>query len=264
MCDDLTTRHSAEKRLVMHASHTYAQTNLQLYAQLRGLGYTNAKLGDVKRAYELAIQLFTGRYRANGKPFISHLVGTASILAAHGASIEVVVAGMLHATYLQGQFGDSQIGVTPARAKVLRRGAGDEAAKLIEEYSRLPWNGKVFNEWLREPRRMTSYNRGVILMRLANDLEDHLDHGMLYCNKAEKTRVMDTEAQPMPAQIAQELGYRALAAELAEAYAADAAAQIPEALRFQHTASFTVAVHQSGLWARLAKRLRRLGRRLSN
>ena len=63
----------------MLSRHSYAQTNLQLYTQLSDIEYSQEARGQVLRAYELALQLFSGHYRANGKPFIAHLVGTASI-----------------------------------------------------------------------------------------------------------------------------------------------------------------------------------------
>src|SRR5215469_10044102 len=74
----------------------YAQTNIQLYNQLAELGYTAEDARRVHRAYGLAMQLFTGSYRGSGRPFLSHLVGTASVLASVRAPIEVVTAGLLH------------------------------------------------------------------------------------------------------------------------------------------------------------------------
>jgi (p)ppGpp synthase/HD superfamily hydrolase len=61
----------------------YAQTNLQLYRQLRDR--TDADVALVAAAYELALSLFPRSFRATGKPFLCHLVGTASILDSHGA-----------------------------------------------------------------------------------------------------------------------------------------------------------------------------------
>ena len=52
--------------------HAFAQTNLQLINQLQNSGYPPAKLKFVATAYELAMRLFTGRFRASGKTFIAH------------------------------------------------------------------------------------------------------------------------------------------------------------------------------------------------
>jgi (p)ppGpp synthase/HD superfamily hydrolase len=56
------------------------QTNLQLYNQLRMQGYSDTQLAVVHRAYELLITIYPGYYQADGKPFVAHTVGVASIL----------------------------------------------------------------------------------------------------------------------------------------------------------------------------------------
>ena len=94
-----------------------AQTNLQLNNQLAAAGFKVHEIQAVDLAYGAAIRLFTGRYRANGKPFSAHLVGTASILARHGASMDVIVAGLFHAAYLQGEFGSGKPGASPQRRR---------------------------------------------------------------------------------------------------------------------------------------------------
>ncbi len=58
---------------------TYAQTNIQLFNQLRLAQYSEADLNYLCNIYDFALQIFTGCLRGSGKPFLSHLVGTASI-----------------------------------------------------------------------------------------------------------------------------------------------------------------------------------------
>src|SRR5208282_2979363 len=86
--------------LTGQAMHTYAQTNIQLINQLRGESYATSDLRVVVDSYELAALLLTGRFRASGKTFIAHLVGTASILGSLHAPAPLVAAGLLHAVYL--------------------------------------------------------------------------------------------------------------------------------------------------------------------
>ncbi len=59
---------------------SYDQTNIQLFNQLRHAGYSQMELKLVRDAYELAMDLFTGRFQPSGKSFMAHVVGTASIL----------------------------------------------------------------------------------------------------------------------------------------------------------------------------------------
>ena len=95
--------------------HSYAQTNIQLFNQLRHGGYSNTELSLVRDAYELAMDLFTGRYQPSGKPFVAHVVGTASILASLRLSAQVVAAGLLHNVYEQGDFGNGRNGFSKAK-----------------------------------------------------------------------------------------------------------------------------------------------------
>jgi len=70
--------------------HTYAQTNVQLFNQLRRDGYSNNELSCIRNAYEHAKRLFTGLFLASGRTQIAHVVGTASILGSVHLPTEVV------------------------------------------------------------------------------------------------------------------------------------------------------------------------------
>lgn len=76
--------------------HQYAQTNLQLFNQLRLNGYSNTELACIFNAYKLVVSLYTACFRPSGKTFIAHLVGTATILSFLRAPASVVAAGLLH------------------------------------------------------------------------------------------------------------------------------------------------------------------------
>ncbi len=89
----------------------YAQTNIQLYNQLRDKGYSKQEINAVYQAYELAIQLLGCLFRTSGKTFIAHLVGTASILGSIHVPANIVVAGLLHAAYVRGDFGNIKGGL---------------------------------------------------------------------------------------------------------------------------------------------------------
>src|SRR5436309_10586495 len=110
---------------------SYAQTNLQLYAELRGGKYSAADITCIRAAYELAMVLFTGRYRGSGKPFLAHLVGTASILTSMQVRAPVVAAGLLHASYTQGEFGNGWSGTDPVKRERLRTAVGAEVEDLV-------------------------------------------------------------------------------------------------------------------------------------
>jgi (p)ppGpp synthase/HD superfamily hydrolase len=213
----------------------YAQTILQLYAQLRELGCSKSQLLLMRGTYELAVSLFTSQFRANGKPFLAHLVGTASILATHGASISVVAAGLLHAAYLQGEFGDGRAGITNARRRKVRQTVGDEVEKLIFEYTRFAWNRQTIIAMQDHINAPSPEQRHLVLIRLANDLEEHLDLGMLYSNRRDRS----DRARPLVA-VADRLGYCELAQDLASVYADHNTTSVPDVLRTDQTNSYTV------------------------
>lgn len=62
-------------------------------------GYQPQELTLLANAYHLAHVLMNGGYRPCGRPFINHLVGTASALIRYDFSVETVTAGLLHSAY---------------------------------------------------------------------------------------------------------------------------------------------------------------------
>ena len=160
--------------------HTYAQTNIQLYTQMESFGYADTEIAQVATGYRLAVELFTGQFRSNGKPFINHLVGTTSILVTLHQSLDVVIAGLLHAVYVQGDFGRNEIGILSTKTKQIQAAVGLSIERYIASYTVTKWPIQKSVEDLSE------FERSVIIMRLADTLEDHLDLGILYSSQAKR------------------------------------------------------------------------------
>jgi (p)ppGpp synthase/HD superfamily hydrolase len=210
--------------------HTYAQTNVQLYNQLRAEGYSKKDRAFVSDAYQFAMRIFAGIYLPSGKPFLDHLVGTASILARLRVPVEVVAAGLLHAAYLHGDFGSVR-GVTKAKREQLKRVVGDGVEEYVARYDRLLLTREqisTLDDTLEKPGPVDRY---VVLMRLANELEHHLDLGGLYHAHAEQEqREHQRHLQPRGSRLvslAHKLGFSSLAAEMEKAFQDVAAAEIP-------------------------------------
>jgi len=160
--------------------YRYAQTNQQLYEQLHASGASESEIKEIAKAYGFALRLFAGRYRGAGKPFLAHLVGTASVLRHHGAPLPVIIAGMLHACYRHAEWGNWRYGATPDRRRRLKEVAGAEAEELVWRYDSFD-----FDSFRRKPSQeavaaLSPLERNVVLMGLANDLEEALDRGLLY------------------------------------------------------------------------------------
>jgi len=219
----------------------YAQTNIQLHNQLREEGYAEADLVRVGAAYDLAICLFAGRFRGSGKPFVSHLVGTASVLGSLHQPIAVVAAGLLHAAYTQGEFGSGVAGISDAKRHAVREAIGAEIEELIALYTTLPWNRSSLPDLARDLEIRDAKERIVLVMRLANELDDHLDLGMLYRHDAARCRRAIDEYLHITIDIAQRLGFPGLAADLKRAFDETVSADVPPALRRHEAESFVVS-----------------------
>lgn len=222
--------------------YIYAQTNLQLYNQLRVAKYSEQALLTVQEGYKLILELFSNRYRANGKSFISHLVGTASILVSQQAPLEVIVAGLLHAVYAQGDFGDRKSGITPSRQAYITQAVSPEIEALIANYTTLPWHAQTLIDLKNRATTLTLQEQRVVLIRLANELEDYLDLGMLYCRKDNQIRKGITPE--LMVEFAQICGYSSLASQLETIYQQTAQTQIPLSLCQAKESSYTPEVSQ--------------------
>jgi hypothetical protein len=128
---------------------TYAQTNIQLFKQLHGDGYSATELALICDAYRLAIRLYSGYFLSSGRTEIAHVVGTASILGVLKVPAPVVAAGLIHNVYDNGDFGSYRYGVTAAK-------------RLIGDIE-----------------KVDSIERGALLIDLSEHLEHHLNDGGL-------------------------------------------------------------------------------------
>lgn len=229
----------------VEASHRLllaAQTNLDLYQQLHDAGWSTADLVLARDAYLLAMRLFADRFRANGKPFVAHLVGTASVLAMVGARPDVVVAGLLHAAYANGVFPDGFAGVTDRHRRVVRDAAGAEPERLVAAYQALAWKPAVVGPLIADWTSVGPELKDVLLMRMANALEDHIGLGMRLCDEERGASGVRREDH---IRIATSLGQPALAAALTEAYRRNDAADWTAPIALEHELSFRLQAGRS-------------------
>jgi hypothetical protein len=170
--------------------HGIAQTNLQLYNQLGGYGWPDADLARVRHAYELATDLFAGQLRPSGKPFVAHLVGAASAVAATRARIDLVLAALLHAAYTHGEFGDGRRGPERRKRAVVRATIGSDAETLVQEYATLAEGAATIERWLQRgalsPRR-----HDLAVLRLANEIDEHADLGTWFYDRGTRSAPHD-------------------------------------------------------------------------
>ncbi len=228
-----------------------AQTNVQLYRQLGEAGYAPGDVERVAAGYELALRLFTAAFRASGKPFLSHLVGTASALAAVRARPAVVAAGVLHSAYDEGEWGNGWSGIAADRQREIAAAVGADAEDLVARYHRLPWTATSVAGLRARIDAMPEVERDVVLMRLANDLDDHMDLGVLYCLDGDARRRDMRARRAACVEMADALGGPALRDELAAVFDAVDKGDVPAALRRRQGSSFRVPPASHGVRPRI-------------
>src|SRR5438552_14984862 len=120
----------------------YAQTNIQLVNQMRERGYSSDDITLISNAYRFSLPLFSGRFRVSGKTFFAHLIGTASVLASLDRDATLVAAGLLHAAYTHGDFGDGGRGVTDDKRAQVRAPVGNRVEDYVARYAGLRWDAE--------------------------------------------------------------------------------------------------------------------------
>lgn len=219
-----------------------AQTILRFYRELLDAGRPAADVLRVKAAYELATTLFAGRLRSTGNTFLAHLVGTASITSSLGGDADLVLAALLHAAYAVGDFGDGVRGLDPAHRARVRAVIGERAEDLVRAYQQQPWQAADIAALLDRIDTLDADERSLLLLRLANELEDHLDRGMAMSGA--RRQALYRDSFPAFVAMAERLQQPALAAALArvaeENYGAGADACIPPGLASAANGSYVV------------------------
>ncbi|NNE08286.1 MAG: hypothetical protein HKN20_06955, partial [Gemmatimonadetes bacterium] len=152
--------------------HPIAQTNLQLYNQMIAAGYSDEDLALVREAYELGIELFTGRVNSSGRVFSAHGVGSASILVQIGEPAMMVAAGMVHNVFWNGVWKDGVPGATKAKREEVRRRLGDDILPCLERFHTLPWNEQTAADLIARFDELDQTTYQTILLRVV----DHIDH----------------------------------------------------------------------------------------
>jgi len=198
--------------------YSYAGTIVQLLNQLRMEGYSNQEIVRVVKSYKFALVVFTGQFQRSGKSQIEHGVGTASMLCALGAPAAVVAAGVIHNIYRIGDYGDGQRGITDLRRKETIGHVGVEVENPLHGFHSLMESQKTITEMLDNLETFSEMDRQVLLIRLAEEFDNHWDLNWLYRDEVENCRNYLTENGPSMVTMAEKLGYPQLASELTRVF----------------------------------------------
>jgi len=154
-----------------------AQTNLQLFRQARDAGYSDADILVLRRDYETACLLHGAYMRPSGKPFLCHLVGTASALIIEKQAMPLVRAALNHAAYDVGRFPTGARGIRSDHSRWLKARVGDEVEQLIRAYETYEYSPETVRDLAAQPDRAPSGQaRDLLIIKLCNDVDDSLDY----------------------------------------------------------------------------------------
>jgi hypothetical protein len=183
---------------------------------MQALGYEPEALVAVRDAHALAAQLFAASFRASGRPFLAHLVGTASIMAAYGANPAVLAASLLHASYGLGRF-PAEVHDLAAMRRWLRRRVGETTEALVFAYSCLDLASIERQQLDEMPVRLAH----AVLIRMANAIEDRQGDHRYFASSAwlAASNALVRRWMPIFAAIAERLDCGAIAAILEDACA---------------------------------------------
>jgi (p)ppGpp synthase/HD superfamily hydrolase len=158
------------------------QTITELLIQLHENGHDSPDLARVRDAYRVACQMFASNYRANEKPFICHLVGTASAVARYSRRVDLIPAGLLHAAYDLGLFPDGKWGgASQTHQSWLISKVGKEVSDLALRYERFKFLPAQVE------RLAVTYSadddKDIVLVRLCNEIDDLSGGGLAFATK---------------------------------------------------------------------------------
>ncbi|MEM7757851.1 MAG: DUF6817 domain-containing protein [Cyanobacteria bacterium P01_A01_bin.40] len=193
-----------------------AQNNVQLLNQLRKHHYSLDELHFIFDSYQYCIELCAG-FQSSGKPFIAHLVRTASILVELKQETSVIVSGLLHSVYEFGDFGDGSRKVTSWKRELVKKKVGKTVENYIYQYACLQWNDENIIAVYSGFDQLNPVEKNVLLIRLSNELEQSIDLEPLYRDDYELKIKQIQSRKDILVDMANRLGYSTLANQLNQA-----------------------------------------------
>ncbi|MGR8981878.1 MAG: DUF6817 domain-containing protein, partial [Gammaproteobacteria bacterium] len=194
-----------------------ARTNVQLLNQLIRQGRDETTLKRVYDAYNLGVGLYSGYFHGDGKPFVSHGIAVASILACLNQADDLVVAAVVHNIYGNGDFGDGEKNiVNPDRQARVRAVVGRRVDDLLLRFRELRLR-RTLDRVLEGFDALSEDDRLVVLMDLADHYEKFLDGALAYYGDCSWILEFDVPNMPKLVELAERLGHPQLGRMLADA-----------------------------------------------
>jgi hypothetical protein len=120
----------------------------------------------------------------------------------------------------------------------VRAAVGSDIEDLVFRYTHFEWNARTIPALRARVSSLSEAEREVLVIRLANELEDHLDCGVLYCGNGEQRRAYIRSPLNQSVDMARRVGEPELAEALDVAFTETLQAELPIALRNPHDFTF--------------------------
>jgi len=195
-------------------SEALCQTRSALLEAAARSGYRPDELAFIAQAYHIAHVLADGGYRPCGRPFINHLVGTASVLVHYGLRAETIAAGLLHAAYTHSP---PHAGGARAALGVVREmlgGRGHAIETRVRAYTSASANGVSRRSAGGDVGAMSLQDAEVAVVDAANELDMHLSGEFRYSGRSD---AMSADAFGRVGEVCALAGLGGLHASLARA-----------------------------------------------
>lgn len=184
-----------------------ARTNVQLMNQLIRQDRSETMLKRVYDAYDLAVDLYSGYFQGDGKPFIIHVISVASTVAYLDQPDDLVVAAVVHNIYGNGDFGDGENNVvTPARQARVRAVVGRRVDDLLVRFREVRLR-RSLDHILQGFDALSEDDRQLLLMDLADHYEKFLDGALAYYGDCSWIVDFDVPNMPKMVELAERLGH---------------------------------------------------------
>ena len=236
----------------------YAFSYQQLIRQAFDQGLGDDELVDIRVCYDIAIRLTDGLYRKQMVPFICHLVRSGSIVMYESPDLAPVLASMLHAVYFLHVFSHStRRGPRMKDRQMLRDALGSEVESLVRDYSQFKWGPKVAAHWAESLDEADGRTEQLLVMRLADELEDHLDAAEAFVPRGQFHSDLQNYGQEYVA-LARSMGRNSLAADFEEALEINQTVRLPAGVLSSNGGSFELRdrlmranpIERIGSWVR--------------
>lgn len=151
-------------------------------------GYARDELALIANSYHVAHILMDGGYRPCGRPFINHLVGTASVLVRYGFRAETVAAGLLHSAYTHcpPHQGGIKAGVDAVCTAI--GGKGSAVERRVRAYTLRESGDHGIAVTSADFSTLSVLDAEIIAIAAANELDMHFSGEIRYSGRTDSIR----------------------------------------------------------------------------